>query len=353
MNRKIVQLAMIAQLAVATSAWGAATMTQNTSPPATGTHGIANLNDTLDIILFDGANWVVQNAPGDGMTAGGGFGGQAFTDNGGPPGQTITTLNAAPLYRLDALTFKGEGVGGDAEYGVAGPPYYAGNGIFNVGTTWSIRISSVSGTTLTPIKTVTGIPTVVNPGAGLDPNGDEWFTWQFTGLDTVALNPASQYAFEVLSSAGYLGVDASPNTAYAGGQAFNSTAPARTFNGNTTGNLANHGYDRTFVVNLAVPPAGTVAGDTNANGVADINDYNTIKANLEQSVTAFTNGDLDGNGFVDLLDFRRWTNAVPPAVAASVGIPEPTAGSLAAVAAALIGRYVRRRRVGQRHAAVS
>jgi hypothetical protein len=123
--------------------------------------------------------------------------------------------------------------------------------VFASPTTWSLRLSSVSGTTLTPIRTYSGIPTVT--GA----TGNEWFTWSFTGADALTLSPSTQYAFEVFSSAGYLGFDAAVDPAsYPAGYAFNSTSAARAFGSDTA---QDRGYDRTFHADISpVPEPGSL-----------------------------------------------------------------------------------------------
>lgn len=112
-----------------------------------------------------------------------------------------------------------------------------------------MRVSEVNGTALTLLKAVTGIPTFT--GAA----GTEWFTLSFTGTDTPTLAPSKVYGFEIYTTAGWFGVDATQgDAAYAGGAAFNSAGPVRSFTDTTLGNLANHGYDRTFHVALQIVP---------------------------------------------------------------------------------------------------
>ena len=170
------------------------------------------------------------------------FNGQAFSDNAGPPGQTFTPPATAGVLAmsLNSISLKGANTGGGN----------SGGNVFTAGTTWSLRLSSVSGTTLTPIRSYSAIPTVT--GA----LGNEWFTWSFTGADVATLTPGTQYAFEVFSSAGYLGFDAGLDPAsYTGGFAFNSTGAARAFSSDTA---QDRGYDRTFHADISnVPEPGT------------------------------------------------------------------------------------------------
>lgn len=225
--------AAIVLLAISSAAHGAVIMSYSTTAPA--------LDDAFDQFnMLDTAT-----VPGGTTPGGGTYNSQAFSDNSGPPGQTFTTEGsfslAQPGYRLLSISLKGANTGGSNLGGI------------NASTTWGVRISAVSGTTLTPVKTITGIPSATGM------LGNEWFTWAFSGADVPYLGASKQYAFEVFSSAGYLGFDAEQGDGnYLQGTAFNSAGPARSFTDNTLGNLANHGYDRTFVVDLtpAVPEPG-------------------------------------------------------------------------------------------------
>lgn len=85
-------------------------------------------------------------------------------------------------------------------------------------------------------------------------------------------------------------------------------------------------------------------GDVNSDGTTNIADYNIIRDNLEKAVPQYTLGDLNGDAKVDLNDFRRWTNFAPPAVLASIGVPEPSTAVLGLSAAFLAIAGARRRR---------
>jgi hypothetical protein len=262
--------------------------------------------------------------PGGTSPGGGTYNQQAYTDNAGPPGQTFTPPADKHLYALTAISVKGVGD--------------AGGGSLDTGT-WSLEISKVNGTQLVALKTFTGI-TIPTAGAASD-----WVTISLTGLDVPTLEPNSLYAFELFTSTGWFGIDATQSdSAYAGGTAFNSNGPGRSFAGNTLGNLAERGYDRTFIAQLTAPPGGP--GDVSNNGVVDVADFNIMNANFEKAVPMFTGGDLDGNSYVDLNDFARWRNAAPPSalIAAGFAVPEPSTAALAA--AAILGSLAigRRRR---------
>jgi PEP-CTERM motif len=326
--------------ALVAGAQGAATMSFSTTAPVPGAKDQYDLNANAPI-------------PG-GMTPGGaGYNQQAYSDNGGPPGQTFTTPAADPAYAINSISLLGAAAGGS--YNNNGV-FNAGNGVFDAGTTWSIRISSVSasGLVLTPIETVSVIPTVISTGNATtpaDPDGNEWYTWSFTGTDIAKLLPSAKYSFEVFSSLGYLGFAADTNDAgYAGGTAFNSASPARSFTDTTTtgqGGAAAHGYDRTFLVSLS-PTTAIVAGDVNGDLVVNTLDYNIIRDHFRTSVGSRSLGDLNADGFVDLKDFRIWKDAsgLGAGAGSSVGVPEPASLILAGVGAmACFGyRATRRRR---------
>lgn len=303
----------LAIAAIAPAARAAVTLTFDANQPILGTHDQSQL---LDDATIPGGTTPV---------GGGGYNQQAYTDNAGPLGQTFTAPPTKHLYALTAISVKGVGD--------------FGGGVDGAGQTWAVRVSEVNGTALTPLKTVTGIPTFT--GAV----GTEWFTLSFTGTDTPTLAPNKVYGFEIYTTAGWFGVDATQDDAtFATGTAFNSAGPARTFNDNTLGNQTNHGYDRTFIAQLTAPPGGP--GDVNNDGFVNIADYNIIKANLEKPEPIFTNGDLDGNSYVDLNDFRRWRSAAPPEIAALVGVPEPSTAALGLVGAMLAAVRARKRRGG-------
>ncbi len=283
-------------------------ITFNPAQPTIGVYDQAQLLDDAAI-------------PGGAAPGGGGYNQQAFTDNAGPPGQTFTAPGTSHLFVVTAISVKGVG--------------NTGGGAIDA-STWGLRISEVNGTALTPLSTVTGIPSPV--GAA----GTDWITLTLSGVDVPALEPGGQYAFEVFSSAGWFGIDATQGDgSYAGGTAFNSAGPARSFANNTLGNLAEHGYDRTFIAQLAAPPGGP--GDVDNNGSVNVLDYNLMNAHFESTVAIFTNGDLDGNSYVDLNDFARWRNVAPLSalIAAGFAVPEP--GTAVLIGAACIGMFGLRR----------
>jgi len=215
-------------VAAPTFAEAAVTMSFNAAAPATGPADQYNFLDDATV-------------PGGSAPGGGTYNSQSYSDNGGPPGQTFRTPAGAVSYTLNSISVKSVGD--------------AGGGVFDAGQTWGLRVSTVSGTTLTPVNVVTGIPAPVGTGTG----DVGWLTFTLSGVDAVSLSPNAGYAFELYSSAGWFGIDATPgDAAYANGTAFNSGSGNRNFTDATLGNLANHGYDRTFHVALqAVPEPAT------------------------------------------------------------------------------------------------
>jgi hypothetical protein len=69
-----------------------------------------------------------------------------------------------------------------------------------------------------------------------------------------------------------------------------------------------------------------VPGDVNGDGAVNNTDFEAIRLNFLQSVTARADGDLNADGFVDFADFREW-KASAPGVGSSLAasVPEPNA----------------------------
>jgi hypothetical protein len=240
MSRRILSLAAwLVATATSAAAWGAVSMSFDAAAPATGPDDQFNFLDDAMV-------------PGGATPGGGTYNSQSYTDNVGPLGQTFTTPGAGPGYQVNAISVKSVGD--------------AGGGVFDAPNTFSLRICAVSGTNLTPVTTSLLIPTLAG-----QPTGDVgWLTFALSGADAASLAPGAQYAFEIFSSNGWFGVDATQgDAAYAGGTAFNSAGPGRSFTDATLGNLANHGYDRTFHVALEVVPE-PVAGLMAACGLAGL-----------------------------------------------------------------------------------
>jgi hypothetical protein len=225
MSRRILSLAAwLVATATSAVAFGAVSMSFDAAAPTTGPDDQYNFLDDATV-------------PGGTTPGGGTYNSQSYSDNGGPLGQTFITPGAGPGYVVNAISVKSVGD--------------AGGGVFDAPNTLSLRISSVSGTNLTPVTTSLLVPTL----AGNPTTAVGWLTFSLSGADAAALLPDAQYAFEIFSSNGWFGVDATQgDAAYAGGTAFNSAGPVRSFTDTTLGNLANHGYDRTFHVALRAVP---------------------------------------------------------------------------------------------------
>jgi hypothetical protein len=165
-------------------------------------------------------------------------GGQDFTDNAGPPGQTF--FFAPPVgppapgpFFITAITVKGFANTG-ASFG----------GNVNTGT-WTLTLSRVdTGNVLTRIAQETANPAAVTDGSA-------YVTF---ALDTpVPLALGVTQAFDLFSSNGYFGLAKSSTDVYSGGAAFQHGSTARTAaDGATITNVQS--VDRTFFINLSTTP---------------------------------------------------------------------------------------------------
>ena len=158
-------------------------------------------------------------------------GGQDFSDNAGPPGQTFIT-GAVP-FTLAAITVKGF-----ANMGTSFGSLTA--------ATWTISVSSVNAGVLTLVdQETTGI---FNPT-----NGANYLTFTF---DTpVTLNASTSYAYDIFTSVGYFGFAKSATDVYAGGSAMlhGSTSRAAADGASV---INTQTVDRTFFIQ-AVPEPST------------------------------------------------------------------------------------------------
>ena len=66
------------------------------------------------------------------------------------------------------------------------------------------------------------------------------------------------------------------------------------------------------VDNVILQIAGVANGDLNGDGVVDILDYRVIRDHLQSNSSYLANGDMNGDGKVDLNDFRAWTKIAGP-----------------------------------------
>jgi hypothetical protein len=97
-------------------------------------------------------------------------------------------------------------------------------------------------------------------------------------------------------------------------------------------------------------------GDVDGDLDVDINDYNIIRDNLGSTGVAISNGDLTGDGTVNLLDFEQWKknfpHAAPPGAGAGAvlggggAVPEPNSAVLMLFGVAGgLGWHVTKRRI--------
>ena len=163
-------------------------------------------------------------------------GGQDFTDNAGPPGQTFTATVATPF--LSTLSLKGFANTG-ASFG----------GNVNLAT-WTVTVSRVD-----PGNVLTQLSQETASGAAIT-SGSDYVTIALTS--PVPLTAGTQYAFDVFSSQGYFGFAKSSTDVYAGGSAIQHGTTARAAaNGATIANSQT--VDRTFFINAPVPEPGALA----------------------------------------------------------------------------------------------
>jgi hypothetical protein len=87
-----------------------------------------------------------------------------------------------------------------------------------------------------------------------------------------------------------------------------------------------------------------VPGDVNGDGVVNNTDFEAIRVNFLQSVTARADGDLNADGFVDFSDFREWKDSAPGVGSnLAVSVPEPTSYLLGVGMG--LGMFLSRRRL--------
>lgn len=153
-------------------------------------------------------------------------------------GQTFTTGSGGP-FALNSFSFQG--------FGNYGSDFFTA-----WGQSWSVLVSSVSGTTYTPLLTVTGIANVAETGS----IGTSWFTWSFDGADLLTLDANTTYAVQILASQSWFQFAGAPDdSAYLAGNAIKSSTDYA-FSGTES-----RGYDHVFTVSLsaAVPEPSTYA----------------------------------------------------------------------------------------------
>jgi hypothetical protein len=273
------------------------------------------------------------------------------------------------------------------------PPFGGGDPVLGVGATWSawIYVDSSNTSTYQGIITGRGVTDETTAGQGVNQN---WgINWTGGSLDTrvsgqAILTPANSITRNEWHHLALVwgNVDGSQSfippahQIYVDGQFASQNPDSAVFEidssgswliGNDTGGgtrqfqgllddfavfdsalsaaqiqtLYNNGLSGTNA--SGVLTTSIVAGDVDGGGVT-IADFNIIRDNLGQAVTARSQGDLNGNRLVDLDDFQQWLNSVPPALAnqalASMAVPEPSSLVLTAVVAA-VGLIIRPHRL--------
>jgi hypothetical protein len=199
---------------------------------------------------------------------------------------------------------------------------------------------------------------------------DDWTTWTAIGNFQTQLGSAGDY------NNSFAGTAMTETSLGSGIYSLTTTIPTAgnyawravktgTFNGVGTngrwGNAANmafstfeDGQEVTFEMNTNIGAIrylteAVLAGDTNNNGLVEFNDFTPIRDNFLNTTNLRANGDLDGNGFVDIADFREWKNAFsgPPALiqmalAQLQSVPEPSSLALIGLATAFFAGSRRR-----------
>jgi hypothetical protein len=271
-------------------------------------------------------------------------GNRNFTDNGGPAGQTFKVTVAGMASRF---TFKGRGESSGGWNN--GPIPFSGTEI------WGFQLASVDLGT----GALTVLATETATGFIADTNITDYLTFTLTTPVNLTVGPT--YAFSLYTSGaggpgtegGWFGLANAGADVYADGYSFNnnssnvnngnnSDGPRRDFPAPGFAAVVPAGYDHVFAVQ-SVPP-NLPPGDVNGDLLVNSTDYGIIKSNFFAAGATRGMGDLSGDGRVSLADFTIWRNLVSPAIAASVGVPEPSSLALAAGAVGLIAVRARRDR---------
>lgn len=152
-------------------------------------------------------------------------------------GQTFLTGSNAQGYLLESFSLQG-GASFDSAFFTA------------LNQAWSIRVSQISGTTLTPLATFTNIAI----GSQSVTAGTDWYTWTFSGTELLTLEANTTYAVQVIANQSWFQFAASSSSVYPDGQVIVSNisnSGGYYFDGTTA---STRSYDRVFVANLTAVP---------------------------------------------------------------------------------------------------
>jgi PEP-CTERM motif len=179
---------------------------------------------------------------------------------------------------------------------------------------------------------------IVNNGAGgpgVNANAElKEFTYNPAAANWLALDFNGDYTLGATPGTGTFVASTVPLVQGAApGSALSGAITAFGLYRNTT--INNSRYD-TFVIETLGPPP--VPGDTDSDGVVELEDFNPIRDNFRKSVAARSQGDLVQNGKVDFADFREWKAAFVGGGGSLAGVdlsfttvPEPATVSIVLV----------------------
>ncbi len=181
------------------------------------------------------------------------------------------------------------------------------------------------------------------------PGSTQRLGFDLTGSDMFELparfEGATGYGIEISTAAGaasdgnpgvlYFSNDGTPVDYYADGRYY------------TESGAASSSYRDVGLSLLGSTGPAPDPGDVDNDGDVDLDDLQAILDNFRKSVGSRELGDLTGDSYVNLLDFREWKTYYPgpvPALGSLLSVPEPTALSLAWVGLAAGCAVCRRRR---------
>jgi hypothetical protein len=96
---------------------------------------------------------------------------------------------------------------------------------------------------------------------------------------------------------------------------------------------------------------GLIPGDVTGNGIADISDYQVIRNHFNMTSATRVDGDLSGDGRVNLVDFRMWKASRTAGAGSAVFdesfgvVPEPSSCALLLMTCSAASAGIRMRRL--------